>query len=769
MSITPMDDANFTPDYIPPKIPGLFKWWVQTTLPAVYDDSLSYYQLMCKVVKQLNNVIEQLDDTTTNVGNLYAAYEKLQQYVNDYFSSLDVQQEIDNKLDQMVADGTLSNLIRPFILQFLPPLAVDSVSEMTDTNRIYILKSNSHIYQYNNVWIDTGIVYGGTIGNFFNYNGQIAIGADANDLYTFGSYKYFGNNKPANMPPDTARGIIAVFKGEATSNSGTVQVVFDSQYRSTWYREYTIGGGWGAWQGGMPFVYCGQIAAGNDANSMTTYGSYKIIETGIPANMPVGFTRGSLLVLRGETIGSNAGTVQMAVDVYTGIMYVREYRANTWSTWNYAIGFEFYGEASPELDANSMYGNGTYKYYGANKPINMPPDSLRGILAIFKGTATSNSGTVQIAFDSANHATWYREYTIGGGWGAWAGGMPFVYCGQIAAGNDANSMTTYGSYKIIETGIPANMPVGFTRGSLLVLRGETIGSNAGTVQMAVDVYTGTVYVREFTVASGWRNWVNHETEDTIHNETDYYKYLNTEYESNVAVDLGNKEEFKILTYNVAHYDNDSSVLIGDNGNEDKVLNFRNLLLEYPVDLVCTQEDAQYIDSANSKSTTEWLYAPLYSYKLGVGGPAMFANTNVNFQNKIDGTVTLRKATLVKGAKSLVVYCTHLAVGSYDARVAQLANIKNIITADAPENYIIVGDFNTLTEQDYTYLKQWCAENNLSMGNGGFGGRKITTVSNYAIDNALAGSGVTITGFKVLGNWYSALYSDHFPVVITVKV
>ncbi len=35
-----------------------FRYWVQKTLPAVYDDSLSYYELLAKVVAQLNAVID---------------------------------------------------------------------------------------------------------------------------------------------------------------------------------------------------------------------------------------------------------------------------------------------------------------------------------------------------------------------------------------------------------------------------------------------------------------------------------------------------------------------------------------------------------------------------------------------------------------------------------------------------------------------------------------------------------------------------------------
>lgn len=36
-----------------------FKFWCYKVLPLVYDDSLSYYEVLCKVVKYINELIEQ--------------------------------------------------------------------------------------------------------------------------------------------------------------------------------------------------------------------------------------------------------------------------------------------------------------------------------------------------------------------------------------------------------------------------------------------------------------------------------------------------------------------------------------------------------------------------------------------------------------------------------------------------------------------------------------------------------------------------------------
>lgn len=85
------------------KIP-YFRFWCQKVLPTVYDDSLSYYELLCKVVAKLNEVIDSTNGVTD-------AFNKLVEYVNHYLDSQNFQELVNNKLDEMAQDGTLSNLI----------------------------------------------------------------------------------------------------------------------------------------------------------------------------------------------------------------------------------------------------------------------------------------------------------------------------------------------------------------------------------------------------------------------------------------------------------------------------------------------------------------------------------------------------------------------------------------------------------------------------------------------------------------------------------
>ena len=118
-----------------------FAFWCQKVLPTVYDDSLSYYEYLCKLNNYLNEVIEQINTLTTEMEDyeedlnsqwntyktnlngewldykteLNRQWNETKDWITNYFNNLDVQQEINNKLDAMALDGTLSTLLAPIV------------------------------------------------------------------------------------------------------------------------------------------------------------------------------------------------------------------------------------------------------------------------------------------------------------------------------------------------------------------------------------------------------------------------------------------------------------------------------------------------------------------------------------------------------------------------------------------------------------------------------------------------------------------------------
>ena len=83
-----------------------FQAWVQQSLPAVYDDSLSYTDLLAKMLAYLNNLVANNNTLSTDVTNAI-------NYINTFFESTDFQDKVDDKLNRMAEDGSLSRLIQP--------------------------------------------------------------------------------------------------------------------------------------------------------------------------------------------------------------------------------------------------------------------------------------------------------------------------------------------------------------------------------------------------------------------------------------------------------------------------------------------------------------------------------------------------------------------------------------------------------------------------------------------------------------------------------
>lgn len=126
------NDNNFTPanfDPILKKYDGIpyLRFWCQKVLPAVYDHSLSYYEVLCKLAAFLNKTVDEMEKIENNTNSLFESFKKLQAYVNDILSHYDVNGAVDNKLDEMYSNGQLKTLIEQIIQNDIPQPANDII------------------------------------------------------------------------------------------------------------------------------------------------------------------------------------------------------------------------------------------------------------------------------------------------------------------------------------------------------------------------------------------------------------------------------------------------------------------------------------------------------------------------------------------------------------------------------------------------------------------------------------------------------------------
>lgn len=64
-----------------------FKMWCYKVLPLVYDESLSYYEILCKVVKYINNLIEQDKIIGNELNDLKKELDTVNKWIDDFDTS----------------------------------------------------------------------------------------------------------------------------------------------------------------------------------------------------------------------------------------------------------------------------------------------------------------------------------------------------------------------------------------------------------------------------------------------------------------------------------------------------------------------------------------------------------------------------------------------------------------------------------------------------------------------------------------------------------
>lgn len=114
-----------------------FKWFILQNFPFIEDDfdAITNYQMFCKLGEEINKVIESVNLTGEQVENLTNAYNDLKDYIDNYFENLDVQDEIDNKLDEMAEQGQLAEIISQY-LQTNAIFGFNTISEMAEAENV---------------------------------------------------------------------------------------------------------------------------------------------------------------------------------------------------------------------------------------------------------------------------------------------------------------------------------------------------------------------------------------------------------------------------------------------------------------------------------------------------------------------------------------------------------------------------------------------------------------------------------------------------------
>ena len=105
-------------------------------IPTSYKESMTYEEQLLWFCNFLENeVIPKYNENVETINELIVLYNQLKDYVDNYFENLDVQEEINNKLDDMAESGQLTEIIAQY-LQLAGVLAYDTIADMSDAENI---------------------------------------------------------------------------------------------------------------------------------------------------------------------------------------------------------------------------------------------------------------------------------------------------------------------------------------------------------------------------------------------------------------------------------------------------------------------------------------------------------------------------------------------------------------------------------------------------------------------------------------------------------
>lgn len=154
------NDNNFKPanfDPILKKYDGIpyLRFWCQKVLPAVYDQSLSYYEVLCKLAAFLNKMLEELEKMQDNIDALHKAYKDLQDWVNTEIARFeahmeqhfdDLTQELWNRFEEY------KNNTNTTLQQWFNDYATNTTNSLNQKFNEFVANANTRIDQMFNTY-----------------------------------------------------------------------------------------------------------------------------------------------------------------------------------------------------------------------------------------------------------------------------------------------------------------------------------------------------------------------------------------------------------------------------------------------------------------------------------------------------------------------------------------------------------------------------------------------------------------------------------------
>ena len=150
---------NIFVEFLPP--------WVEANMqPAFYDkESGTVLQQTARMYDRVNMLVRMFNklskETKTVVEDYIEQFDELHDYVHDYFDNLDVQEEINNKIDAMVESGDFADALEPYLSEYLDELRAFEKSNNWENIQYNTYRDNTAECDYYITTIPLDNPYGG--------------------------------------------------------------------------------------------------------------------------------------------------------------------------------------------------------------------------------------------------------------------------------------------------------------------------------------------------------------------------------------------------------------------------------------------------------------------------------------------------------------------------------------------------------------------------------------------------------------------------------
>lgn len=96
-----------------------FRFWCQKILPLVYDDSLSYYEILCKVVDYINKLIDDDKSIISNVNELKNELNIVQKWIDNFDTSF-IQKQVEEYIAKTIKTVTFGISSAGYFMAIIP-------------------------------------------------------------------------------------------------------------------------------------------------------------------------------------------------------------------------------------------------------------------------------------------------------------------------------------------------------------------------------------------------------------------------------------------------------------------------------------------------------------------------------------------------------------------------------------------------------------------------------------------------------------------------